>query len=316
MRAARDAEAMPRARKRRWILGLTGAVLVLWLGTGVYLQHAATVLPYDVTRSYEATSGVSDDQLSRRFDHARFVGLTQERLTLTSNYGYSLRATLILNPRPSQDTVLLGGYALALMPLGDLFLDRGFNVLTYYPVTRTTSYGYREKHDLEQLVTLVDRRFPKGLIGVFGSSAGGAIAIQHAAMTRDNPGVGFYMVDCAFSDLADIIRFRVHRDLGAPDLLRTVTAASLVNYVRAGHSFARVSPAVDVATVRVPILFIHGKNDPEIPASMTSELYNAKPEPKLLWIHEGSGHGLAVTQENRDLVGHKIDELLRLARAK
>ena len=299
---------------RRTVLGITLLFVLLWLAAGVYVQRAATVLPYDVTRSFKDSFGTSDEELSRKFDSARYAGLGKEAVSLTSAYGYPIRGRLIRNPQPTRNTVIIGGYTLAVMPIGDLFLDRGFNVLTYYGVTQKTSYGYREKHDLEQVVQWLRGRYPGGMIGVFLSSAGGATAIQHAAMTSAHPAVGFYVVHAAFSDLREIVRVRMRHDLGVPNLFWIVSSASLVNWILEGHSFAAVSPRRDVSRVRVPMLFVHAKDDPAIPLRMTEELYATKPESRLVWLLETGGHGLPGAPADLTALGRKLDELIAMTR--
>lgn len=44
----------------------SGFAAIQWIGAGAYVQHAATVLPYDVNRSFMESLGVSDDELLRR----------------------------------------------------------------------------------------------------------------------------------------------------------------------------------------------------------------------------------------------------------
>jgi pimeloyl-ACP methyl ester carboxylesterase len=303
--------------RNRWhqiVVGITVFFALLWLAAGAYVQRAATVLPYDVNRPFKDAFGPSDEELSRKFDSARYAGLRKEAVSLTSAFGYPIRGLLILNPRPARNSVIIGGYTLAVMPIGDLFLDRGFNVLTYYPVTKKTSYGYREKRDLEQVAQWLRGRYPDGMTGAFLASAGAATAIQHAAMTNAHPAIAFYVVHAPFSDLREIVRLRMRHDLGVPNLFWIVTSASVVNWILEGHSFAAVSPRRDVPRVRVPMLFVHAKDDPVIPFWMTEELYAAKPEPRLLWVLETGGHGLPVAPADLTALGRKIDELLAMTR--
>ncbi|MBQ2342273.1 MAG: alpha/beta hydrolase, partial [Bacteroidaceae bacterium] len=39
-----------------------------------------------------------------------------------------------------------------------------------------------------------------------------------------------------------------------------------------------------------PMLFIHGEQDDYVPTEMVYRLYEAKPQPKALWIAPGSPH--------------------------
>jgi fermentation-respiration switch protein FrsA (DUF1100 family) len=41
------------------------------------------------------------------------------------------------------------------------------------------------------------------------------------------------------------------------------------------------------------MLFIHGDKDTFVPTEMVYRLYDAKPEPKMLWVVPGVGHALS-----------------------
>ena len=60
-----------------------------------------------------------------------------------------------------------------------------------------------------------------------------------------------------------------------------------------GWSFGEASPLKQVAKCRKPMLFIHGDNDTYVPTAMVYPLYEAKPQPKQLWIAPGSKHALS-----------------------
>jgi fermentation-respiration switch protein FrsA (DUF1100 family) len=40
----------------------------------------------------------------------------------------------------------------------------------------------------------------------------------------------------------------------------------------------------------MPVLFIHGTADEDIPYTMSEQLFAVTPEPKRLWLVTGSGH--------------------------
>jgi fermentation-respiration switch protein FrsA (DUF1100 family) len=134
-------------------------------------------------------------------------------------------------------------------------------------------------------------------------------------MREGSGDVAFYIIDAAFSDLRDLLRFHYRRDVGVPLDPLAYGYASLVNYLRDGYFFGAASPRRSIASVRTPVLFIHGRADPVIPYRMTEELYRAKPGVKLLLIHDG-GHGLVQSKgggaiaENRAAFERKVDKLL------
>lgn len=127
------------------------------------------------------------------------------------------------------------------------------------------------------------------------------------------------IIDCAFSDLPDLLRYHLRQRFGFPPDPLVPRYASVVNYVRHGYFFGAVSPRRSLAAVRTPMLFIHGRADTVIPYRMTEELYKAKPGAKLLLTHDG-GHGLVAPTgggpwaTNREAFVRKVDELLAVVR--
>jgi uncharacterized protein len=316
-----------RHRRKRWVIVLAGLfvlVNMLAMAVGIYLQHAATRPPWsrDARKSYAQIFGVSDDELARWFRSERFARLTKEPVPITFRRGETINGLLVYGhgPSPARGTVVFEGYRYTVMPVGDVFLDRGFNVFIYHQPFSSgkIGFGYFEKYDLETVVRAVRQKDPQGTIGVFGASRVGATAVQFAAMREGSGDVAFYIIDAAFSDLRDLLRFHYRRDVGVPLDPLVYGYASLVNYLRDGYFFGDASPRRSIAGVRTPVLFIHGRADSVIPYRMTEELYQAKPGVKLLLMHDG-GHGLVESKgggaivENRAAFERKVDELLALA---
>ena len=54
--------------------------------------------------------------------------------------------------------------------------------------------------------------------------------------------------------------------------------------------FKEASALKQVARCHLPMFFIHGDKDDYVPTRMVYKLYEAKPEPKELWIVPGADH--------------------------
>ena len=70
-------------------------------------------------------------------------------------------------------------------------------------------------------------------------------------------------------------------------LLYTASALCKLKY---GWSFGEASPLRQVAKCHRPMLFIHGDADTYVPFAMMQPLYDAKPQPKQMWVAKGSKH--------------------------
>lgn len=71
----------------------------------------------------------------------------------------------------------------------------------------------------------------------------------------------------------------------------TIIPGALVATVR-GEAWSELRPVKVVAKIAPrPVFFIHGTQDPVVPAWMAQSLYDSAREPKSLWLIEGGGHG-------------------------
>ena len=114
-----------------------------------------------------------------------------------------------------------------------------------------------------------DRRIDPGRVFVYGHSLGAAIAIELALRRPDAAGV---IAEGAFTSVAEL----------AGTIYWMFPTRWLVNQ--------RFDSLAKVAHLKVPILFIHGKADAEIPYTMSEMLYRTAPEPKRLVLVPGGGH--------------------------
>ena len=84
--------------------------------------------------------------------------------------------------------------------------------------------------------------------------------------------------------------------------------------MRYGWSFGEASPLRQVARCQKPMLFIHGDRDTYVPFAMMQRLYDAKPEPKQMWIARGSIHAMSFRdhpQEYARRVRLFVDQYIR-----
>lgn len=105
---------------------------------------------------------------------------------------------------------------------------------------------------------------------VFGHSLGGAIAIDLAAEVDDAAGL---IVDSSFTCMADVVR---HFNWGWPPVLRRITQ--------------RFDAARKIASVRAPVLVVHGDADRLIPPALGQALCDSATAPKRFVLVRGGSH--------------------------
>lgn len=257
-----------------WILALLVLILLL---LGFYF---ATRVLYPIRRSHAETFQIEKE--NGYVDVPEWDGLPKEEVWIPSPYGYQLYGVYI--PVPGSHKTVVFSHGISYTFHGSIkylyvFRKLGFNVLLYdhrfhgRSGGRNTTFGYYEKYDLK---AVADWAFQKqggaGIVGVHGESLGGAIALQYAAIDER---AAFVVSDCSFSDLTELLKYRLDYDYHLPAPL-FIPLADFFCTLLSGMSFSTVSPIRDVRILQLPVLFIHGKEDRYIPPEMSQRLFNAK----------------------------------------
>jgi pimeloyl-ACP methyl ester carboxylesterase len=214
--------------------------------------------------------------------------LAFESIAFTSN-GATLRGWLFKTSAPRRGLIVyLHGSAdnrQSGLGFAHRFVPQGFDVLAYDSRAHGDSegeactYGFYEKQDLSRALDAV----AADSAILFGTSLGGAVALQAAA---EDPRVIGVIAQSSFSDLETVVRQR------APFIAtgREVDAAIRLAEGQGGFRVSEVSPVRAAARIRVPVLLIHGERDRETPPSHSQAIFAALTAPKELFLVPGAGH--------------------------
>lgn len=115
-----------------------------------------------------------------------------------------------------------------------------------------------------------------------------------------------FVEDCGYTSAWDEFAHELHGRFGLPTF-PMLHAASALTQLRYGWNFCEASPLKQVARCHKPMLFIHGDNDTFVPTSMVHPLYNAKPQPKQLWIAPGSAHANSYKDHKQEYIKRVTD---------
>jgi pimeloyl-ACP methyl ester carboxylesterase len=114
---------------------------------------------------------------------------------------------------------------------------------------------------------------------IYGHSLGGAIAIN---LATQNPSAAGLIVQSSFTSMRDMAAYAKNLEIFPLNLLLTQRFDSLQKLQE-----SRLSKE---ASLQMPVLFIHGTADIQVPSVMSETLYNAAPEPKQIWLVPDAGH--------------------------
>jgi uncharacterized protein len=226
------------------------------------------------------------------------AGLPQEHVTVETYDGLKLNCWFVRQKKKAHGTVIflhgVGDCKIAGVPFARSLYDRGFNIFLYDSRQHGESegyyctYGFYEKHDVSAVISYLQTRTDVkiGKIGIYGTSMGGAVAIQAAAI---DPRIVCVVSEGSYTALRVVFVDYQKRIIKLPwHFLRNI---ALVQSQKMANFKARlVAPLEDIKRVHVPVLIVHGKNDSFIRADYSTLLYEAANKPKQLLLIEGAGH--------------------------
>ena len=226
------------------------------------------------------------------------AGLPQENVTLETFDGWKLSCWFIPQKKKIRGTIVylhgVGDCKIAGMAFARSLYDEGFNIFLYDSRQHGESegtyctYGFYEKYDVSAVTRYLRTRKDKeiGKIGLFGTSMGGAVAIQAAAIDSR---ISAIVSECSYTALRIVFVDYQKRIIKLPwHFLRNI---ALVQSQKIANFKARlVSPLEDIKRIHVPILIVHGKNDSFIKSEYAKLLYDAANKPKRLLLIDNAGH--------------------------
>ena len=116
------------------------------------------------------------------------------------------------------------------------------------------------------------------------------------------------VADCAFTSPYDVFSHIRKRDYHLnPFPIMNINDSMCRK--KAGYGFSDYSTLDAVKTTKLPILFIHGKEDNFVPTWMSEKNYQVCTSPKEIYLVENAGHGAAY-YENPEVCQEKIRSFL------
>jgi hypothetical protein len=233
-----------------------------------------------------------------RLLHPSDAGLPQEDLQILTRDGLKLDCWLIQQPRAARGTMLylhgVGDCKIDGVRMAQFLFRHGYNVFLYDSRQHGQSegsfctYGFYEKYDVSSVIDYLESRkdLRLGPIGIFGTSMGGAVAIQTAAIDRR---ISAIVAQASFTELRKVFVDYQKRITRIPwHFIRNVAIGRSQKMANFKARF--VSPLEDVKRLHCPILFIHGTEDVNIKPEYSRALHASAHEPKKLLLIHGAQH--------------------------
>lgn len=270
---------------------IPAGLLILSVAAGYYLSRKSLnpkTWDYDESYRSEVENG--------KFDDTWFRGLEKEDITIHSDDGFRLHGLWYPLEGSAKSVILSHGYSFTLfgsVKYMKMFRDKGFNILLidqrYHGLSegKICTMGHKEKMDHVRWVSWIEDRVGRDtVIGTHGESMGASTVLLHGAV---DDRVRFIIADCAYQNLFDQFRYRLKMEFKLP-AFPLLYIGNLISKVRAGLFFGDVAPIKAVKSIKVPVLFIHGRDDDYTMPSNSVNLHKAKEGPGFIYLVPGAAH--------------------------
>lgn len=229
---------------------------------------------------------------------------------ITNPQGITLHAYYIAAARPTPKTaVIVHGYtdnAVRMFMIGYLYNhDLGFNTLLpdlqHHGLSggQAIQMGWKDRIDVLQWMEVANNIYGKNTAMVVHGISMGAATTMMVAGEPQAPYVKCFVEDCGYTSVWDEFAQEIKTSFHLPAFPLMYTSSWLCQ-MKYGWNFKEASSLNQVAKSSLPMLFIHGDKDKFVPTWMVYPLYEAKSEPKELWVVPGAAHAVSYKENKKE----------------
>ena len=296
---------------------LYGILIFVLLLTGVVIGGSFYMLNYSLTPDHR---GKDEDKsykyLFATYPHMQhWIDSLQQKSALKDTFiinkeSKKLHAYYVAAAQPTRKTaVVIHGYAdnaIRMIMIGYMYNhDLDYNILLPNLQNHGRSegkaiqMGWKDRLDVLEWMDVANRIFGGNTeMAVHGISMGAAATMMVSG--EKQPGyVKCFIEDCGYTSVWDEFSQEIKNQFGLPQF-PLLYAGSWLCKLKYGWSFKEASSLKQVQKCKLPMFFIHGDADTYVPTWMVYSLYEAKPEPKELWIVPGTKHAVSYLENTQE----------------
>ena len=290
---------------RYGLLGLL-AVAVVALTGGSFYMLGYSLTPKDnkgkdIPGSYEYMHS-KYPFITPWLDSLQTTGALRDTFIINRK-GRQLHAMFASAAKPTDKTaVIVHGYtdnAIRMLMIGYLYNnDLNYNILLPDLQDNGLSegpaiqMGWKDRLDVLNWMNIANDIFGKRTQMVVHGISMGAATTMMVSGEAQQPFVKCFVEDCGYTSVWDEFSFQLKDMFGLPEFPLMYTTSWLCN-AKCGWNFQEASSLEQVKKCSLPMFFIHGDADTYVPTRMVYPLYEAKSEPKELWIVPGATHAMS-----------------------
>lgn len=276
-------------------------LVALALAGNFMLKFSLT--PYDGERTFNEEEVYAQLFLDYPFMEAWVDSMKAEGAlkdtTIVNRDGDRLHGYFFAAPQATDKTaVVVHGYkdcAIEFFYLGRMYNhDLNYNVLMPdlyyhgYSEGKAVQMGWKDRLDVLQWMDVAAHVFPGTKMLVHGVSMGAATTMNVSGEPQQDY-VKCFIEDCGYTSVWDEFKKELKEQFGLPAFPLLYVGSMACDW-KYGWNFKEAAPLKQITKCDRPMLFIHGDADTFVPTWMVYPLYEAKPEPKEIWITPGVKH--------------------------
>ena len=162
-------------------------------------------------------------------------------------------------------------------------------------------FGILDRFDTRRWIEYAKARFGGNLkIVLHGTSMGAATVLMALGIREIEENVSAVIADCAYTSPADVFSHVMKKNYHVPVTGPIISLTSMLSKKAAGYRFDEYSTLDAMKSCRVPVLFIHGKEDKFVPTWMSMKNFEAcAARRKELLMVENAGHGSSIFEDTK-----------------
>ncbi len=306
-------------KKKKIILSLAAVLLLITVGTGIFIGNYFYNLAINPFTSKDMIFGDDDDTEGEVEEDVNWLvknsNYTDKYINSFDNlklHGYEVKN----ENKTNKWAIVVHGYTSE----GELvsskakhFYEMGYNVLV--PDLRGhgksegdyIGMGWDDRLDIIAWINNILEYNPSSEIILHGTSMGAATVLSTSGENLPN-NVKAIIADCGYTSVWNEFTYQLKALFNLPSF-PVMNLSNMVTMFKAGYSLKDASPIEQVAKSKTPILYIHGDKDDFVPYYMMDELYKATSSEKSKLTVQNAGHGKA-DLVNPDLYWNTVTDFL------
>lgn len=290
--------------KKAFAVGLAAGAAAAYAGIGLLVSYEVTAkdakLPRYVINGFNKAHGVpSEEKKDERVEW--FRANPREEFTRVNDRGQTLHAFYMPTDKPSDKYIICAhGYRSCgqgeFRFAGKFFHDNGYNVIFVDHQAagvsdgKYISFGKYESKDFVDWINYFVDKFGKDIqIALYGISMGSATVMMSSNKAQLPRNVKFIVADCGYTSVDELFTIALKTIAHIPAKPLMLSADVFCNLL-GKWKFDEAAPIECVKGSKVPILFVHGEDDPLVPTFMCDKLYGACGNEKDILIVPDAGH--------------------------